>query len=220
MGYFYKMALADVYVILDHVQFKKRYFENRNKILTSTGKARWLSVPVLSKGKYLQAINEVEIDDSRSWRKKFLETIRHSYHQTSFFSSLFAKIEAILQGFDNPRLIDLNMAFIHMIRNELEITTPLVYSSEILNPPLETAPKASDLILELCLKVGASQYICGPFGCRYLTLDDFDRNGINIEWLTYDPPQYKQHVPGFMSHLSTLDALFNHGPAVRKLMVG
>jgi hypothetical protein len=30
-GFFNKMALADLYVIFDHVQFKKRYFENRNR---------------------------------------------------------------------------------------------------------------------------------------------------------------------------------------------
>ena len=32
LGYFHKMKMADVYVILDKVQFKKRYFENRNYI--------------------------------------------------------------------------------------------------------------------------------------------------------------------------------------------
>lgn len=220
MGFFHKMALADVYVILDHVQFKKRYFENRNKILTSSGKAQWLSVPVRSKGKYLQAINEVEVDDSLPWRKKILETIRHSYHQTPYFPSLFARINSIVQDFDSTRLIDLNMAFINLIRDELSIDTPLVCSSELLDPTLATAPKASNLILELCLKVGATQYFCGPFGRRYLALNDFDRNGIKIEWLAYEPPHYEQHVPGFMSHLSTLDALFNHGPEVRKLLMG
>ena len=220
MGYFHKMALADVYVVLDHVQFKKRYFENRNKILISSGKSKWLSVPVLSKGKYRQPINEVEVDNTCSWRKKILETLRHSYHRTRYFSSLYAKIDFILNHFDSHRLIDLNMAFIGLIRDELNINTPLVFSSELLAPPLDSAPSASNLILDLCVKTCATEYLCGPFGRRYLSLDDFDRKGINIEWLTYEPPHYEQHVPGFTSHLSTLDALFNHGPEVRKILMG
>ena len=46
VGFFNKMAKCDLFVYLDNVQFKKRYFENRNKIKDSK-KIIWLTVPVV-----------------------------------------------------------------------------------------------------------------------------------------------------------------------------
>lgn len=37
LGFFNKMANADEFVILDNVQYRKRYFQNRNKILVNGG---------------------------------------------------------------------------------------------------------------------------------------------------------------------------------------
>ena len=61
IGFFNKMVQCDLYVYLDNVQFKKRYFENRNRIKTKDG-VKWLTVSVWSKGQYTQKINEVIID--------------------------------------------------------------------------------------------------------------------------------------------------------------
>ncbi len=69
LGYFDKMQRVDKYIVFDHVQFKKRYFENRNRIKQGNMPV-WLSIPVKTRGKYLQKINEVEIDNCSSWQKK------------------------------------------------------------------------------------------------------------------------------------------------------
>ncbi len=58
LGFFNKMLICDEYVFLDDVQFKKKYFENRNKIRTNQ-KEQWIIVPVRTKGKYLQRIREL-----------------------------------------------------------------------------------------------------------------------------------------------------------------
>ena len=56
LGYFDKIDKADVFVLLDTVQFKKNEWQNRNKIKTAQG-WQWLTVPVMYK--YPQQINEV-----------------------------------------------------------------------------------------------------------------------------------------------------------------
>ena len=46
LGYFDRMVNADLFVLLDHVQFERRNYHNRTMILLE-GEARWLTVPVV-----------------------------------------------------------------------------------------------------------------------------------------------------------------------------
>ncbi|HRI29579.1 MAG TPA: WbqC family protein, partial [Chitinophagales bacterium] len=63
-GYFYAINLADVFVVYDDVQYTRRDWRNRNLIKTPIG-LQWLTIPVQTKGKYLQKINETAIADPR-----------------------------------------------------------------------------------------------------------------------------------------------------------
>ena len=45
LGFFDKIRQADVWVSLDHVQYRKNYFQHRNRIRGDRG-AIWLTVPV------------------------------------------------------------------------------------------------------------------------------------------------------------------------------
>ena len=87
-GFFNKMTQSDLFVILDHVQFKKRYFENRNRIVSPRGKVSYITIPVKTKGKYIQSICDVEIDNAQAWKDLMLERIRHSYSKAPFLKNL------------------------------------------------------------------------------------------------------------------------------------
>ena len=49
-GYVALMDHVDEFVFLDHVQFDKRSWQQRNRIKTANG-PQWLTVPVISRGK-------------------------------------------------------------------------------------------------------------------------------------------------------------------------
>ena len=61
-GYFDQIAMADVFVLLDSVQYTRRDWRNRNLIKTPTG-PRWLSVPLETKGHYKSEINKMRVSD-------------------------------------------------------------------------------------------------------------------------------------------------------------
>ena len=67
LGYFEKMDQADVFVVLDTVQFEKNGWQNRNKIKTAQG-WQWLTVPVMHK--FGQRLGQVKLDQRSDWRKK------------------------------------------------------------------------------------------------------------------------------------------------------
>ena len=87
MGYFDKINNVDKVVFLDNVQFKKRYFENRNKMRNKDSWI-WLNVPVISKGKFKQNINEVLIENANNWRDKITKTLKLNYSSTPYWNDV------------------------------------------------------------------------------------------------------------------------------------
>ena len=83
-GYFQRISMSDVFVILDEVQFEKNSFTNRNQIKTSNG-VFWLTVPVRLKGHLSSNIKQIEISDNGQWAKKHWKTIKQNYLKAPFF---------------------------------------------------------------------------------------------------------------------------------------
>ena len=86
IGYFGMMEIVDTMVILDDVQFDKRSWQQRNKIKTESG-ARWITIPVKSKGLFTQLISEVEIDNEIKKQRKIISTIQNNYSNTKYFKN-------------------------------------------------------------------------------------------------------------------------------------
>lgn len=214
LGFFNKMARSDLFVILDHVQFKKRYFENRNRLSSPSGEVGFVCVPVKSKGRYLQTISQVEIDNAQKWKEKMVRTIYHWYRKAPFFGDFFGDLERILR-MPHQQLRDLNVELILFLKNALGIQTELVFSSQ---QNFEESA-GSDLILQICRKNNANVYLCGPSGRDYLNQADFEKFGISIVWLDYRCPEYNQMTPQFVPNLSVLDLLFNNGKASLGLLL-
>jgi len=88
LGYYDRIAASDLHIILDHVQFEKNSMTNRNKVRTSEGWT-WLTVPVLSKGKFGDLeITKLGISENTKWQKKHWNTIKGSYSKAPFFKSI------------------------------------------------------------------------------------------------------------------------------------
>ena len=84
VGYFALMKSVDVFIILDSVQFSKRSWQQRNQIKTESG-AKWLTVPVISKGKKDQLIADVKIDYSSKFPESHINMIEQNYRKSPFF---------------------------------------------------------------------------------------------------------------------------------------
>lgn len=202
LGYFDKIARANVFVYLDTVQFEKNSFINRNQIKTPQG-ALWLTIPVKTKGHTSGSMLTTEIDDSQPWRIKHLKSIEMNYRKAARFEECFPKIEALL---NMPESNLANYCF-HQLRfwlDELGIDTRVVRSSEL---PVTSAK--SDLVLNLCQHFGAQHYLSGALGRDYLVEEDFSHAGIAIEYQSYKSPAYPQLWGDFMPNLGILDWWMN-----------
>ncbi len=205
LGYFDKMLQVDKIVFLDNVQFKKRYFENRNKIRTPQGWV-WLNVPVKTKGRYTQMIREVEIDNSQHWQRKIVSALEHSYKKTQYWNDFGIQLCRFVWR-PYHYLLDFNIAIIQACMQRLGIEREWYMASS-----LQTKQVGSDLILEICRKMDASDYLSGSFGRDYLKENDFHINNINVHYQNFIHPVYEQIHGKFEPAMSIVDLYFNHGP--------
>ena len=83
-GYFDMIAAVDEFILYDDTQYTRRDWRNRNQIKTPQG-VRWLTVPVVVKGKYHQKIRETEIDGS-SWASAHWKTLALNYRGAPHFT--------------------------------------------------------------------------------------------------------------------------------------
>ncbi len=206
LGYFEKIARADVHVFLDDVQYEKNSFDNRNKIRNAEGGV-WLTVPVSSKGKFgSNPLNELEISNQTDWNKKHWKSIHLNYFKARHFTEHAPFFEQVYNR-RWEKLIDLNLEITQYVLKVLGIQTKTVFASKI-----QKEGKKSDLVLSLCKTLGASTYISGTFGKDYLELEKFQKEGIQVVFQDYEHPVYNQNFPGFTPYMSIIDLLFNEGP--------
>jgi hypothetical protein len=209
LGYFHRVALSELFILLDHVQIDKNSktgFAHRNKVRTKEGWC-WLTVPLKTKGQHGNLfLNKIEIAKDQPWAAKHWATIRHCYASAPYFAPHSPALEQFYSR-SWERLADLAREITRYQLDAFAIRTPVRFSSEMGVPGTK-----DELILNLCRAVGASVYISGPFGRDYLKLGPFDEAGIRVVFHDYQHPTYPQVYPGFQPYMAALDLLMNCGP--------
>jgi hypothetical protein len=207
LGFFDLLEKADIFVVLDDVQYTTRDWRSRNRIKTKDG-MMWLSVPVKSKGVRLKKIRDVEIENSQKWNMHHLKSLKTFYRRALYYDEIM-EICNSLYSRAFKYLIDLDMEFIMRFYEYLSMRTKVVFSSDV-----PWSGWKDERLLSICRHLGATHYMSGDAAKDYLRDRIFIAEGIVVEWHNYQHPFYKQvwlEEQGFISHLSVVDLLFNHG---------
>jgi hypothetical protein len=203
LGLLDKIARVDTWIVLDHVQFRSNYFQNRNRILGQQGPV-WLTAPVASP--HLIPLNKISINNNRNWKKKCWLTMQQHYAHAPFFKN-HSNFFKDLYHHNWTSLCELNLHIIEYLLCAFEIKTRMIKSST-----MPVTEKKGALIARLCELVGAKTYSSGVSGKDYLNPADFETRGIHVEYQEFYHPIYKQQDETFYPTLSSIDLLFNHGP--------
>ena len=204
-NFFKKIKKSDCFIFLDNVEFQKNGLQNRNQIKTSNGPI-WLTVPI--KQKLGQKISDVEIDNSKDWKKKHWKTISENYNKSKHFDNFKGNFQNIfLSNWNN--LSELNIKIILEILMILNIKTKIYKASD-----LKVKGKSTELLVNLCKKINSKTYMSGEGGKNYLELEKFKEAGIQVIFeKNINQKPYKQNHDnvGFVQNLSIIDNLFNNG---------
>jgi len=201
-GFLDKVNKADIFVILDDVDFKKNNFQNRNQILTSNG-PKWLGIPVETKGLENKFINARKIKGE--WKISYKNRVVEAYRKYEYFDVGKNIVEEMLD-MDSELLIDYNMFYINKIFKLLSIDTKIVYSSK-----LDIQTVKTQRLYDICKSLRGTSYLAGQGAIDYLDETVFQHD-IQLKKHTFIHPQYKQNNSNnFIPYMSSLDIIMSIG---------
>ena len=206
-GVFDMIHRVDVFVFYDDVQYTKKDWRNRNRIPTKNGEL-WLTVPVKTKGKYEQLICEAEIDTTTGWQAKHKRTLELNYSKAPYFSMYKDLLDDLYSNRQWENLSEMNCYMTKEISRCLGIETEFVYA-----PDLNChGDKDGEKVIRICEKLGCDWFLNGPAAREFMNQSKFDDAGIELHYMDYTYPKYKQNIFPFHHYVSILDLLFNEGP--------
>ncbi|WP_217578001.1 WbqC family protein [Mesorhizobium sp. GbtcB19] len=203
-GYFDLIASVDEFILYDDRQCPRRDWRNRNKIKTPTG-PQWLTVPVVTKGRYFQKICETEIDGA-DWAQSHWRQLQANYRRAGCFAEIAEWLEPLYSR-RYTHISELNRSFLTAICGYLGIGTTINASSAY-----ELHGEKTERLASICAQAGGTVYVSGPSAKNYIVEDVFETAGIKLEWFDYAGyPTYPQLWTGFVHEVSIVDLLFNCG---------
>ena len=211
LGYLDKLAGADVFVVMDDLQYEAQNFINRQRMKLAAG-PHWLVVP-LERGAQTDRICDKRIDNAgrggrHHWQHRHWRTLVTHYGRTSHWARFAPALEDVYtRRWDY--LLDLDLHMLDLARRWFSIGRPIVRASS-----LDLRGVKTDRIISMCHALGARTYLTGKGGSAgYLDVDALARAGIATVWQSFAHPTYPQRYPhvGFASHLGFLDFLCNAG---------
>jgi hypothetical protein len=214
MGWFDILAQADELIFLDTVQFEKRSWQQRNRIVTRDG-LQMITIPVLSKGRQGQAIYEVRLADADS-PERLLRTLRMNYAKAPYFRAVFGELEELLPRiFSTGLLIEVNEGLIDFLARWLGIATPRIRASEV-----AASGSRGEYLSAICAARGADTYLSTRGAADYLREDlvRFRERRIRVMIHDYEHPRYSQLWEPFAPFASALDAVMMLGPDSGQLL--
>jgi len=202
IGYFQLINAVDEFIIYDEIEYTKKGWINRNRILVN-GKDEYITLPLKKASDFLLVNERCLADSWETEKNKLINKIKESYRKAPYFNDVFLLIENCLH-FKNKNLFDFIFNTIKTINNYLEIKTPMIKVSDLLtNKDL----KAEQKVIEICKNRNAIDYINPIGGVNLYNKETFFKNGINLRFLKTDEIVYSQFQNKFVPWLSIIDVI-------------
>lgn len=213
LGYFNKIAKSDIFILMDEVQLSDSGTMQRNRILNKMGQLSYITVAFVKKDYMNKKFNEIQLNAQVDWKKRQMNFLKDTYGKFPYWEEVWEKISPIFEN-EFKTLMEVNVCALYTILNLLEIKTPLIFQSQ-LNYCHDV--KKSDLVLSLCSAANADIYLSGTGAKKYMDVEKFHKENIQVQFQTYEFPIYEQkYASDFIPGLSVLDILLNCGIAKTK----
>lgn len=203
IGYFQLINSVDLFILCDNMQYTKRGWFNRNRLLNN-GKDFPFTIPLSKNNSSYINVDQISLaKNSIKERSKILKQITCFYKNAPFYEQNYPIIRRpFLRDEDN--LFRFNYSAIIDLTKSLNIKTDIMICSKL---KIDHSLKAQDRIIEACKYLGADTYI-NSFGGKDLYSEEFfKKNGIELKFIKPKNIKYKQFNHDFVPWLSIIDVL-------------
>lgn len=213
IGYWQLLNIVDVFVIYDDVNYIKRGWINRNRLLEN-GNAAYFNVFVKDSSQN-RLINEMERLRNDKMESKLLKRIFFCYKKAPYFQEIFPIIQTIILDEEENLSVYL-LKSIKFIAEYLDIETSIIKSSDL---DKNNFLRGQEKILDICKKLGAEIYY-NPIGGKALyDRQRFKKENIKLFFLNPVNIKYHQFENEFVSSLSIMDMLMFNGKEKTKMFL-
>ena len=212
IGYFQLIASVDKFVIYDNIKYTKKGWINRNRMLQN-GTDKIFSVALAKASDRLDIVErELSTDFNR---QKLLSQFRGCYLKAPYFEDVWPLIERIV-SFQDDNLFRYIQNSIVLICDYLDIGTEIIVSSSV---TADHDLLSQDRVLSLCKELDAETYINPIGGLELYSEEEFEKNGLKLQFISLDDVKYRQFDNEFLASLSIIDVLFfNSSEDVRGIL--
>ena len=214
IGYFQLINAVDIFVIYDSIEFSKKGWINRNRILVND-KDYVFTLPLKKDSDFLNVDERFLSDNWNSDKIKLLNKIKEAYRKAPFYNDVIVILEDAL-NYEDKNLFDFIKNSLIKVLDYLEIKTKIIQSSEV---DFDNSLKNQDKIIAICNAMNAKTYINPIGGIELYDKEVFKASGIELQFLKANPITYQQYGNEFVMFLSIIDVMmFNSVEDIKKFI--
>jgi hypothetical protein len=215
IGYFQLMNAVDEYVIYNNIEYTKKGWINRNRILVN-GEPHFITLPLKSDSDFLQIRDRFLADNWPTERLKMLNRIKEAYRKAPQFDRVFPLIESVLLHGPSNLFLFL-VRSLKMIKDYLKVGTPIIISSTV---NIDHNLRSADKVLALCKARNVDMYVNPIGGTGLYDRERFEKEGIDLRFVFTEYFRYKQFGDDFISSLSIIDVMMFNSVEEIKVLLG
>lgn len=204
LGYYQLINAVDTFVIYDDVNFIKKGWINRNKILLN-GNDFMFNI-ILKGASQNKKINEIEVEGNNY---KLISSIEYAYHKAPYFTKIYPLLTNIVLYKEINLAKYLTNSLLTII-GYLNIKTSILISSEIEKNKLL---KGENRIINICNQLKATNYINLLGGQELYSKEKFAENNLILNFIKSNPIVYQHFRGQFTPILSIIDVLMFNASA-------
>ena len=205
IGYLNKIALSNVFMLMDSLEFTRHSYINRNRIIIQR-QPKWISLPVNYSAGSKQKIKDLRLSgDVKKVLRHHVNTIKNNYQRCRGFQTFFPGLEFVM-GKEYKFLFDLDFEILQYLLSYLEIKTPVILQSE----KKVSGKKEDSLITSIVHSVDANHILLGlGKSNEYIHAEKIEDQHIKILTQKFSHPIYSQSTSSFAKGISSLDMLMH-----------
>lgn len=213
IGYWQLIHAVDRFVIYDDVNYIRKGWVNRNRIL-NCGKSIYLTAP-LQHASPNKHICDTSLQPSAIWRDKRVRMVAYTYRRAPYFAEVFPVVERVIRH-EADNLSDYLAHQLQTLATYMGINTEFVLTSRCyVNNDLSGLER----VIDICQREGATIYINAQGGQALYDRATFAQRGLDLKFLIPSAIEYKQFGSVHMPWLSIIDVMmFNSQSQLRTLL--
>jgi len=202
IGYFQLIEASTEIVFYDDVNYIKRGWVNRNRILLNN-RDFLFTIPV-EKASQNKKINEIVPVINEKYKRKLFLQLESAYSKAPYYNQV---IKLMIDVFEREyqNIGDMGIQSVLAVFKYLGKTIQWTKSS--VSSPLNTGIDKADRLIEITKQLGYKKYINPIGGTEIYQKEYFKNQGVDLQFLKSGNIKYKQACKEFVPYLSIIDVL-------------